>query len=306
MADKPWRGIFAIPQSVYLENGSFDDAGLTTEVEYCVKAGAHGIVWPVMASQFSLLTHEERKRTTQIVVNKVAGRVPVVIGVATVWTESSVDMAQHAQANGADAIISLPPWAVKPTREQAFEYYRALSEAVSFPIFVQNAGGKFGMAFPAEDVARMVDKLDHVEYVKEEVAPAGLNISKVLAACGNTVRGVFGGAGGKFLMNELDRGAAGNMPGAVMLDILCEIFDRYEGGDHEGARDLHNLMLPYHTLHSLYGMGLNHIMLKRRGVIRSSNPRYGHHRPLDAHDERELSIILEALKPHFRLLPPIE
>ncbi|MCZ6633414.1 MAG: dihydrodipicolinate synthase family protein [bacterium] len=299
-----WRGIFAIPQSVYLENGNFDDAGLTTEVEYCVKAGAHGIVWPVMASQFSVLTHEERKRTAEIVINKVANRIPVVIGVATVWEATSVDLAQHAEANGAEAIISLPPWEVKPTREQAFEYYRALSDAVSLPIFVQNAGGKFGMAFPANDVARMVCELEHVEYVKEEVNPAGLNISKVLAACGDTVRGVFGGGGGKFLMNELDRGAAGNMPAVEMLDILCEIFDRYERGDHQGARDLHNLLLPYHTMHGLYGMGLNHLMLKRRGVIRSSKPRYGQNRPLDEHDERELEIILEKLKPHFRLLPP--
>ena len=62
---------------------------------------------------------------------------------------------------------------------------------------------------------------------------------------------------------------------------MC-IRDSYEGGDYKGARELHNLMLPYHTLHSLYGMGQNHTMLKRRGVIRSSNPRYGQFRPLEA------------------------
>ncbi len=300
-----WKGIFAIPQSAYHEDGRFDYDGLDTQLGFCVASGAHGIVWPVMASQFSLLSHDERKKTSEQVVKKIDGRIPVVIGVATVWTEASVDLAQHAETNGADAIVSLPPWEAKPTREQAFGFYRALSNAVTIPIFVQNAGGKFGLAFSAEEVARMVNELDGVEYVKEEVAPAGQNITKVLAACGNKVKGVFGGAGCKFLLDELNRGSAGNMPACAMVDILAEIFNRFDSGDEAGARELHNLMAPYHIIHDLYGMGLTFEMLKRRGIIQNAIPRYGNFRPLDDHDERELSIILEALGPFFKTSPPI-
>ena len=151
-----WRGIFTIPQSVFHDDGRFDDAGLETEVEYCVMAGAHGIVWPVMASEFTVLTEAERRRTTELLLARTAGRIPVVIGVAPVWTESSVALAQHAQDHGADAIISLPPYVQKPTRGQAFTFYRALAEAVDLPLFLQNCGGAMGMAFSGEEIAGMV------------------------------------------------------------------------------------------------------------------------------------------------------
>lgn len=300
-----WKGIFAIPQSAYHTDGRFDHSGLDAQLDFCVEAGAHGIVWPVMASQFSLLSHDERKQTTEQVVKRIDGKIPVVIGVATVWTESSVDLAKHAQDSGADAIVSLPPWEAKPTRDQAFEFYRALSEAVSIPIFVQNAGGKFGLAFSADEVARMINELDGVDYVKEEVSPAGQNITKVLTACGDSVKGVFGGAGCKFFLDELNRGSAGNMPACAMVDILAEIFDRFDAGDEKGARELHNIMAAYHLIHDLYGMGLTFEMLKRRGIITNAIPRYGNFRPLDSHDERELSIILESLQPYFKLSSPI-
>ncbi len=301
---EPWRGIFIIPQSTFHPDGRFDEPGLETEIEFCVQAGAHGIVWPVMASQFAILSHEERKRTAEIVIRKTDGRTPVVIGVATVWTESSVDLARHAQAKGADAVISLPPWETKPTREQAFDYYRELSEAVSIPVFIQNAAGKFGLGLPAEDIARMVRELAGVDYVKEETPPLGQSITGVLAACGATVKGVFGGAGGKHLFNELRRGAAGNMPACDMTDILVEIYERYTRGDEVGAREIHNLLLAYQNLHALFGMGFTREILKRRGAIRSATPRFGREIQMDDYDNHELNIVLEQLKPYFRLQPP--
>ena len=300
-----FRGIFAILKSPFHEDGRLDEASLESEVEFSIEAGTHGIVWPVMASQFAVLSHAERKRSNEIVLRKAGGRIPMVIGVATVWTEASVELAQHAERHGADAIISLPPWEVKPTREQAFDYYRTLSEAVSIPIFIQNAGGKFGLGLPADDIARMVGELEGVDYVKEETQPLGQTITKILAACGDTVKGVFGGAGCKHLIAELHRGSAGNMPANEICDVMAEIYDRYTRGDEAGAREVYNAMLVYQNFHGLRGGELGREILRRRGVISSAAPRFGRGLQLDAHDERELEVILEGLKPYFRVRPPI-
>ncbi len=304
MESEDWRGIFTIPQSVFHDDGRFDEAGLEAELEFCLGAGAHGIVWPVMASRFAILSHQERKRTAEIVIRKVGGSAPVVIGVATVWSESSVDLARHAETEGADAIISLPPWEVKPTREQAFDYYRALSEAVTIPIFIQNAGGKFGMALPAEHVARMVRELDGVDYVKQEIAPFGQHITQVIDACGDSVKGVFGGANGRHIVDEFNRGAVGNMPACAITDVLVELYKRYARGDEPGAREVYHAIMPYLNFLRLFGMGLILEVLRRRGVVRSTSPRIGKFEQLDANDHRELDLILEGLRPYFRLQPP--
>ena len=300
-----FRGIFAILKSPFHEDGRLDEASLESEVEFSIEAGTHGIVWPVMASQFAVLSHAERKRSNEIVLRKAGGRVPVVVGVATVWTEASVELAKHAELHGADAIISLPPWEVKPTREQAFDYYRTLSEAVSIPIFIQNAGGKFGLGLPAGDIARMVRELEGVDYVKEETQPLGQTITGILAACKDTVKGVFGGAGCKHLISELHRGSAGNMPANEICDVMAEIYDRFTRGDEAGAREVYNAMLVYQNFHGLRGGDLGREILRRRGVISSAAPRFGRGLQLDAHDERELEVILEGLKPYFRVRPPI-
>ena len=86
---EPYRGIFAIQYSTFREDGVFDESDFESQVEFTVGAGAHGIVWPVMVSEFTVLTEKERRRSTELLLKRVAGRLPVVIGVATVWTELS-------------------------------------------------------------------------------------------------------------------------------------------------------------------------------------------------------------------------
>lgn len=301
---EPFRGIFAILQSTFHEDGRFDEESFTDQAEFTVATGTHGIVWPVMASEFTVLSQDERRRSTELLLERVDHRAPVVIGVASVCTEAAVELARHAQAHGADAIISLPPHALKPTREQAFAFYRALSAAVDLPIFVQNAGGQLGMAFTADEVARMTREIEHLKYVKEETAPAGPNISRVLAACGDSIRGVFAGGACRELPTELERGAAGNMSATALADVFAEIYDRYVRGDHAGARQIHYLVLAYLNLQNTYGRGLVREVLRRRGAIRSAHPRFGPPLSMDEHDTRELEFLFEQLQPYFRLQPP--
>ncbi len=272
---EPYRGIYAIQYSTFREDGYFDESDFESQVEFTIAAGAHGIVWPVMASEFTVLTESERRRSTEILLKRAAGRIPVVIGVATVWTRASVALAQHAEENGADAIISLPPYVQKPTRDQAFTFYHALADAVKIPLFLQNTGGAMGMAFSAEDVAKMTAEIPGMDYVKEETAPMGQSISCVLAACGDSVKGVFAGGACRELPRELARGAAGNMSSSALSDVFAEIYERYTGGDHAGAREVQFRLLIYLNLQNIYGHGLVREVLRRRGVIQSAHPRFG-------------------------------
>src|SRR5512146_2634507 len=135
MTDKQWRGIFTIPCTPFDDQGVLDEESLRREVQFCVEARAHGVVAPVNASEFWTLTDEERKRVMRIVVEEVRGRIPTVLGVAGSSDAHAVMFARYAQEVGADSVIAMPPYVRLVSPKDIFEYYRALSEAITIPIF---------------------------------------------------------------------------------------------------------------------------------------------------------------------------
>src|SRR5688572_4760335 len=90
------RGVYAIPPTPFDEVGNVDEGSLARCVDFCVAAGAHGLVAPVNASESIALTDTERLRVAEVLVAQAAGRVPIVIGVSGVSTAASVLYAGHA------------------------------------------------------------------------------------------------------------------------------------------------------------------------------------------------------------------
>src|SRR5256884_921883 len=147
---KSFRGIFAILETPFKPSDQMDREDLEREVDFCVRAGAHGLVWPQLAAEFYLLSEEERMRGAEIVVRAAAGRRPVVIGVQAPMKELAMRFARHAEEKGADAVIALPPYVGHAGLDTAADYYRSLARAVSLPIFIQNSGGAWGPAESTE------------------------------------------------------------------------------------------------------------------------------------------------------------
>ncbi|HKG27305.1 MAG TPA: dihydrodipicolinate synthase family protein, partial [Thermomicrobiales bacterium] len=133
-----WRGVFTIPCTPFTDDGALDLASLRSEVEFCVAAGAHGVVAPVNASEAWTLTDDERRSVAKTIVETVGGRIPVVVGVSSGSAVASVAFARHAAEIGADAVIALPPTGPAAPLSAIYEFYRALSEAIAIPIFIQN------------------------------------------------------------------------------------------------------------------------------------------------------------------------
>ncbi|MCC7107618.1 MAG: dihydrodipicolinate synthase family protein, partial [Chloroflexi bacterium] len=168
-----WRGVFTIPCTPFDDQGVLDVESLRREVQFCIEAGAHGIVSPVNASEFWTLTDEERKRVMRIVVEEARGRIPVVLGAAGTSDQHAVEFARYAQSLGADAIIAMPPYVRVASPRDIFAYYQALSGAITIPIFIQNHDAPGGTRMTPEFVARLVQELEHVAYIKEETMPPG-------------------------------------------------------------------------------------------------------------------------------------
>lgn len=299
-----WRGVFTIPCTPFTDTGALDPDSLKNEVEFCVAAGAHGIVAPVNASEFWTLSDDERKTVAEVIVRTCDHRIPVVIGVAGGAAPVAVMFAKHAQEIGADAVIAMPPHVRVAPPNAIYEYYRALSEAVAIPIFIQNHDAPAGTRMSPEFVARLVTELEHVDYVKEETFPPTHAIEAEIRLCGPKLKGVMGGVAGRYLMDEYRRGACGTMPACEATDVHVQVWNALEAGEHRQARDLFNRLLPLLNFESLLP-GVYKAVLKRRGVIRSDYLRSHAGNPLDASDHAELSAIFVDMRDLFRLAPPV-
>jgi dihydrodipicolinate synthase/N-acetylneuraminate lyase len=299
-----WRGIFTIPCTPFTDTGGLDLDSLRREVTFCVEAGAHGVVAPVNASEFWTLSDDERRTVAEVIVKTVDGRIPTVIGVAGGSAQVAVGFARHAVAIGADAVIAMPPYVRVAPPSYIYDYYRALSEAIAIPIFIQNHDAPAGTRLSPEAVARLVRELEHVEYVKEETMPPTHAISKEIELCGPRLKGVMGGIAGRYLMDEYRRGACGTMPACEMTDVHAQVWNALDGGDLKKGRELFNRLLPILNFESLIP-GVYKAILKRRGIITSDYLRSHGANPLDASDHLELSAIFADMADLFLLAPPV-
>ncbi|MCZ7574602.1 MAG: dihydrodipicolinate synthase family protein [Ardenticatenaceae bacterium] len=301
MTDKvqPWRGIFTIPQTPFDEQGELDEESLRREVDFCIRAGAHGLVAPVVASEFYVLSDDERRRMTHILVDEARGRLPTIIGVTAPSREQAVAFSREAQEAGADGVIAMPPHVLKASRDGVYAYFKAISDAISLPIFIQNAPPPLGSALPPAFMVQMCREFENVQYIKEETLPTGHSITAILRQAGPEVRGVFGGAAARWMLPELERGAAGFMPACQFTDIYVQIWDLWEAGDRERARTLFNTLLPLINLEGMLSVSLVKEVLVRRGVIASPHVRRPDGAALDEYDICEMERCLEDVAPYF-------
>lgn len=286
----PLRGIFPVVLTPFADDGSIDADALRREVDFSVAAGAHGLVFPVLASEFQYLSDAERRAAVEVVVRQAGGRAPVVAGVAAPTPRAAAEHARHAAGCGADAVIALPPYPDRPDAEEMERYYRAIAEAAGRPVFIQHSDGGMDAAF----LQRLLG-IPHVAYVKEESDPSAHRVGALVARCGAACGGVFGGAHGRWMLSELRRGAAGFMPATEMTDAHVQIWDAWQSGDEARARELFNRLLPLINLTCLLGLAVCKEVLARRGVFGSTATRVPGVR-LDAEDRRELDQVLADLQ----------
>jgi len=107
--ERPWRGVFTIPCTPFTDTGALDLDSLASEIDFCVRAGAHGLVVPVLASEAWTLTPDERGRVIRESIAGAGGRIPVVVGVSAETVALSLRLAVDAEVAGADAVIAIAP-----------------------------------------------------------------------------------------------------------------------------------------------------------------------------------------------------
>ncbi len=303
--DGRWlRGVFVVVQTPFAKTLDIDEESLRGEVDFLVRCGVHGVVWPVAASEVMSLSARERTKYAQCIVQHAAGWIPVVIAVTAANKFEAAEYAAHAKSIGASAVLTLPQTDYQATDPLIFaEYLSAIAEAAGLPIIVQTSYPGHGGALPPDFLFHLSKEIPLLQYVKEEQVGFG-PLPWRISAYGEKSEGrisAFAGAGARNLMNEMARGSCGTMPGAGFADIQVAIWSLYQEGKTAEARDLFSKMLMMAVLEQAVGYGLQKEILRRRGIFRTALMRHTRRPVMDAGDHRELDAIFETLRPYFRV-----
>lgn len=287
-------GVLPVLATPFGREGSPSLADFDRITDFNLAAGADGLVFPGNASEVGSLSPVERTSLADRLWARVAGRVPIVIGLSASDHEVSLAAARQAKSLGAAAVMIAPPVVHRGNPRALMELLTSLGEVAGTPLILQNAPPPLGPGLEPGDVANLVRNLPQIAYLKEECLPAGQRISSHLANAPHHMRGVFGGAAGRFIMDELARGAIGTMPSCETPEVHIELLRAYRRGDTALARSIYNRMLPLLMFTSVFKAAGVKAVLRLRGIVESDrcrDPESG----LDAMDRRELGAILEAM-----------
>lgn len=295
-AGATFSGIYPIVQTPYTADDKVDFATLAREVEFLDRTGVHGIVWPQRASQYQYLTFEERLEGMEVVVEANKGLRPkVVLGVQGPDTKTAVRYAKRAQKLGPDAIVALP------TRDQGefdleavADYYAAIGKACDLPMFVQTTGN-----MSVEFVLQMARRIPTLRFVKDEAGHTLSRIGEFQEKGGDSGPTVFTGGHGRTLIDEMLRGAAGNMPAAGWVDLYVQVWDHWHAGRRDKALDVFSKIMLFVTQATAHGFQSLNYVLQLRGIFPDDRIRGVEQRRLDAQARKALRLTYEHVKPYF-------
>lgn len=140
---------------------SFSPAKMEALVEHLIENKVGGLYLTGSTGEGFLMSSEERMKVVEVVVNKVAKRIPIIVHVGALSTLKSIELAQHAERLGVDAISSVPPFYWRFSPEQIFRYYEELSNSVDLPMIVY----KVALVNANMDLS-MVERLATIKNVK--------------------------------------------------------------------------------------------------------------------------------------------
>ena len=164
------------------KNGELDVDTLKKLVEWHIAEGSHAIVPVGTTGESPTLSHEEHGRVIEIVVETVAGRVPVIAGAGSNATAEGIGLIRHAQQAGADAALVVTPYYNKPTQAGLIAHYTALHEASDLPIVIYNIPGRSVVDMTPETMGQLA-KLPRIVGVKDATGKIE-RVSAQRATCG--------------------------------------------------------------------------------------------------------------------------
>jgi 4-hydroxy-tetrahydrodipicolinate synthase len=219
-------------------SGEVDYATYARLVERQIAGGSHGILVNGTTSEPSTLTIDERNKLVEVAVKTAAGRVPVVAATGSQSHADTVTLSAAAEKAGADALLILTPYFIRPPQRGMAEYFIDLARRTALPVMIYHIPGRAAVNITVDTVAQIAEKAPNLVGIKHAFNDLTF-VTELLVRMGPEFRVHVGledlslpmlAVGARGLMN-----AVGNLaPGKV-----AELYNKVAAGDLVGAKALH-------------------------------------------------------------------
>jgi len=270
------NGVYIISVTPFTDQGDIDWASVDSLVEFYIAKGVSGVTILGMMGEAHKLAETESAAFAKYFIERIAGRVPVIVGVSNAGVDSLVHLSKSVMDAGAGGVMIAPAAGLK-TEVQIRDYFATVFERLgpSVPVCFQDYPLGTGVNISAPSFLQLVD--DHTSLVmfKHEDWPGLKKLQQVRRACDGQARrriSILCGNGGLYLPQELHRGADGAMTGFAFPEMLVDVCKAFFAGHSEDAEDLFDIYLPLvrHEQQIGIGLAIRKEILRRRGAIRSA------------------------------------
>src|SRR5262245_30962834 len=299
--DETARGVFSISPTPFAPDGALDLDSLDHLVEFYLARRVHGLTLLGIMGEAPKLSPAESRAVVRRAVARVAGRVPIVVGVSSPNLSALAALANDSMAAGAAGVMVAPMSGIVGD-DALVAYMASVIGAIDAgtPVVYQDYPQATGVTLTVEAFHRMVEVFPQLVMLKHEDAPGLTKLSRIRAEAARAGRrhvSILVGNNALYYPQELARGADGAMTGFSYPEMLVEVYERFATGDRDGAEDVFDVYLPLLRYEAQPGIGLavRKELLARRGALASPTVR-APGLALSPDDRRELDRLVTRLE----------
>ena len=274
---KIFSGVFPIAPTPFYDDGSIDMESQRRVLDCMIDQGVDGICILANYSEQFLISDDERTALLDACTAHVAGRVPVIVTCSHFSTRIAAARAKEAAERGAQMIMMMPPYhgaLLKAGPQGIMEHFEAVAAAAGVPIMVQDAPLS-GVDLSVDLLVRMAKEIPGVSYFKIETPQTADKLRALIATGGDSIVGPFDGEESITLMADLNAGATGTMPSALLPDLIKPVLTHHAAGDTAAAAALYADILPLINFENRQcGLRACKTIMKEGGVITSDYVRH--------------------------------
>jgi 4-hydroxy-tetrahydrodipicolinate synthase len=229
----------------FTSEGAVDEAAFASHVEWQIAEGSSGLVPVGTTGESPTLSHAEHKRVVELCIEVAAKRVPVIAGAGSNNTHEAVELAQHAQKAGADAILVVTPYYNKPTQKGLIAHFSAIAEAVSLPIIIYNIPGRSVIDMSPETMGALAKAYKNIVGVKDATGKLE-RVSEQRITCGKDFVQLSGEDATALGFNAHGGVGCISVTANVAPRLCAEFQAATLAGDFSKALDYQDRLMPLH------------------------------------------------------------
>ncbi len=276
-AREPYAGVFPIAPTTFDERGELDLDSQRRAIDFLIDAGVDGICILANYSEQFALTDDERDRLTDLILDHVAGRTPIIVTTSHYSSRAAAERSRRAQAAGTAMVMLMPPYhgaTLRVDEAGLREFFSIVAGAIDIPIMIQDAPMS-GTPLSAPFLAALAAAIPQVQYLKVEVPGAAGKLRELIRLAGDTIAGPFDGEEGITLLPDLDAGATGTMPSAMIPEVLGRVVAEHRAGRRDEAAALWERHLPLINYENRQcGLRACKALMREGGIIASEATRH--------------------------------